>query len=187
MEKEFTKQAARVLELAKNLAKKFRHPYVGTEHLLLALRQEFTGVAGQVLAMNHVKEEEIEKRIKRIEKQTKIELDEQQICAVKEAVRNGLLIITGGPGTGKTTTINTIIRYFEMEGMDIFLGAPTGRAAKRMAVIAGNIIVRQRGTAIHAGNNVGMGTDHTLYALIDGKVKFEHKTKDKKQVSVYAD
>ena len=84
-----------------------------------------------------VKDEEIEKRIKRIEKQTQIELDEQQVCAVKEAVRNGLLIITGGPGTGKTTTINTIIRYFEMEGMDIFLGAPTGRAAKRMSETTG--------------------------------------------------
>ena len=84
-----------------------------------------------------VKDEEIEKRIKRIEKQTNIQLDEQQLCAVKEAVRNGLLIITGGPGTGKTTTINTIIRYFEMEGMDIFLGAPTGRAAKRMSETTG--------------------------------------------------
>ncbi|MBR3812213.1 MAG: ATP-dependent RecD-like DNA helicase [Agathobacter sp.] len=84
-----------------------------------------------------VSDEEIEKRIKRIEKQTDIELDEQQVCAVKEAVRNGLLIITGGPGTGKTTTINTIIRYFEMEGMDIFLGAPTGRAAKRMSETTG--------------------------------------------------
>ena len=84
-----------------------------------------------------VSETEIEKRIKRIEKQTNIELDEQQLCAVKEAVRNGLLIITGGPGTGKTTTINTIIRYFEMEGMDIFLGAPTGRAAKRMSETTG--------------------------------------------------
>ena len=71
MEKEFTKQAARVLELAKNLAKKFRHPYVGTEHLLLALRQEFTGVAGQVLAMNHVKEEEIEKIIHELISTTK--------------------------------------------------------------------------------------------------------------------
>ena len=84
-----------------------------------------------------VADEEIERRIKRIEKQTKMELDEQQVCAVKEAVRNGLLIITGGPGTGKTTTINTIIRYFEMEGMDIFLGAPTGRAAKRMSETTG--------------------------------------------------
>lgn len=84
-----------------------------------------------------VSDTEIEKRIKHIEKQTHIELDIQQVCAVKEAVRNGLLIITGGPGTGKTTTINTIIRYFEMEGMDIFLGAPTGRAAKRMSETTG--------------------------------------------------
>ena len=54
-------------------------------------------------------------------------------------------------------------------------------------VLAGNILVRQRGTNVHPGNNVGMGTDNTLFALIDGHVKFEHKTKDKKQVSVYAD
>lgn len=82
-------------------------------------------------------DEEIERRIKHIEKQTKIQLDEQQMNAVKEAVRNGLLIITGGPGTGKTTTINTIIKYFEMEGLDIFLAAPTGRAAKRMTETTG--------------------------------------------------
>lgn len=55
------------------------------------------------------------------------------------------------------------------------------------AVRAGTIIVRQRGTRIHAGNNVGVGKDHTLFALIDGKVKFEHATKDKKRVSVYSD
>ena len=84
-----------------------------------------------------VSDNEIEMRIKRIEKQTGMQLDEQQVLAVKEAVKNGLLIITGGPGTGKTTTINTIIRYFEMEGMDIFLGAPTGRAAKRMSETTG--------------------------------------------------
>ncbi len=52
-------------------------------------------------------------------------------------------------------------------------------------VTAGSIIVRQRGTRIHAGTNVGVGRDHTLYALIDGKVKFEHKTRDKKRASVY--
>ena len=66
-----------------------------------------------------------------------MELDEHQVEAVKEAVRNGLLVITGGPGTGKTTTINTIIKYFELEGMDIFLAAPTGRAAKRMSETTG--------------------------------------------------
>jgi exodeoxyribonuclease V alpha subunit len=84
-----------------------------------------------------VPEIEIESHIRKIEKQTGMELDEQQLIAVKEAVRNGLLVITGGPGTGKTTTINTIIRYFEMEGLDIYLGAPTGRAAKRMSETTG--------------------------------------------------
>ncbi len=54
------------------------------------------------------------------------------------------------------------------------------------AVLAGNIIVRQRGTKIHPGENVGKGGDDTLFALIDGKVKFERKGRDKKQVSVYA-
>jgi len=54
------------------------------------------------------------------------------------------------------------------------------------AVLAGTIIVRQRGTAIRPGNNVGVGRDHTLFALIDGTVRFEHATKDKKKASVYA-
>lgn len=84
-----------------------------------------------------VLDSDIEKKIRRIEKQTAMELDEQQFYAVSEAAKNGLLVITGGPGTGKTTTINTIIRYFEMEGMDIFLAAPTGRAAKRMSETTG--------------------------------------------------
>ena len=60
------------------------------------------------------------------------------------------------------------------------------KRADGQAVLAGNILVRQRGTAIHPGNNVGIGKDDTLFALINGKVKFEQK-KDKKQVSVYAD
>ena len=84
-----------------------------------------------------VPEMEIKKRIQRIEADTGMVLDQLQAEAVKEAVTNGLMIITGGPGTGKTTTINTIIRYFELEGMDIFLGAPTGRAAKRMSETTG--------------------------------------------------
>ncbi len=54
-------------------------------------------------------------------------------------------------------------------------------------VLAGNILVRQRGTKIHPGNNVGIGSDDTLFALVDGKVKFERKGKDKKQCSVYTD
>lgn len=54
------------------------------------------------------------------------------------------------------------------------------------SVLAGNILVRQRGTKIHPGNNVGIGSDDTLYALVDGVVRFERRGKDKKQVSVYA-
>ena len=80
---------------------------------------------------------EMTDRIRKIEKQTGVELEEKQAMAVKEAVTNGLLVITGGPGTGKTTTINTIIKYFESEGMDILLAAPTGRAAKRMSEMTG--------------------------------------------------
>lgn len=82
-------------------------------------------------------DEEVKERIFAIEKATGVELDPLQAEAVKEAVRNGLLVITGGPGTGKTTTINSIIRYFETEGMDILLAAPTGRAAKRMSETTG--------------------------------------------------
>lgn len=84
-----------------------------------------------------VSDAEIEQRIRGIEKKSGMTLDEHQVTAVKEAVRNGLLVITGGPGTGKTTTINTIIRYFEQEGLEIFLAAPTGRAAKRMSETTG--------------------------------------------------
>ena len=84
-----------------------------------------------------VKEDILEEKIERIQRGTGIELDEKQKDAVKEAVKNGLLIITGGPGTGKTTTINAIIRYFEMEDLDICLAAPTGRAAKRMTETSG--------------------------------------------------
>ena len=84
-----------------------------------------------------VSDMEIEQRIRGIEKKSGMTLDEHQVTAVKEAVRNGLLVITGGPGTGKTTTINTIIRYFELEGFEIYLAAPTGRAAKRMSETTG--------------------------------------------------
>ncbi|MGN0319134.1 MAG: ATP-dependent RecD-like DNA helicase [Lachnospira sp.] len=79
----------------------------------------------------------IDDRIARIERDEGIELDQIQKDAVEKAVLNGLLVITGGPGTGKTTTINAIIKYFELEGMDIRLAAPTGRAAKRMTEACG--------------------------------------------------
>lgn len=78
-----------------------------------------------------------ERRIRSIERNKGIELDEIQREAVVEAVCSGLLILTGGPGTGKTTTINAMIHYFSSEGLDILLAAPTGRAAKRMAEATG--------------------------------------------------
>lgn len=82
-------------------------------------------------------EEKIRESLLKIQQQKSIELDDLQIQAVIEAVNCGLLIVTGGPGTGKTTTINTIIRYFEMGDMEILLAAPTGRAAKRMKEATG--------------------------------------------------
>lgn len=81
--------------------------------------------------------EQVKKKIGQLEENLEISLDELQREAVVEAVESGLFLLSGGPGTGKTTTINTIIRYFEAEGMDIFLGAPTGRAAKRMTEATG--------------------------------------------------
>lgn len=79
----------------------------------------------------------VEQRVTSLEKNLEIALDELQRKAVMEAVQNGVFILTGGPGTGKTTTINTIIRFFESEGMDVLLAAPTGRAAKRMSETTG--------------------------------------------------
>ncbi len=78
-----------------------------------------------------------EKQIERIEKVEEIELDDMQKTAVLEAARNGVLVITGGPGTGKTTTINAMIHFFENEGLEMRLAAPTGRAAKRMTEATG--------------------------------------------------
>lgn len=79
----------------------------------------------------------VQERLKLIQSEEGLTLDEMQMKAVIESVNSGLLILTGGPGTGKTTTINTILRYFEMEEMEILLAAPTGRAAKRMTDATG--------------------------------------------------
>jgi len=80
---------------------------------------------------------EIEGELRRMEKESGITLDGLQRSAVIESVRNGITVITGGPGTGKTTVINLIIRYFIRQGLDILLAAPTGRAAKRMSEATG--------------------------------------------------
>ncbi len=85
-----------------------------------------------------IPERVIQQKITKIQQDTGIILDEHQKRAVIEAAACGILVITGGPGTGKTTTINTIIRYFETQGKEILLAAPTGRAAKRMAEATGH-------------------------------------------------
>ncbi len=82
-------------------------------------------------------DENLRKHIRRIEESRGIELDDLQRSAVAASAKNGVVIITGGPGTGKTTTINTIIQYYAEQQMDILLAAPTGRAAKRMTEATG--------------------------------------------------
>lgn len=94
---------------------------------LNAPRESEEGMTGQAVG----------KRLEQLAESLKVELDELQFQAVMGCIRNGLFILSGGPGTGKTTTINMMIRYFEAEGMDIFLAAPTGRAAKRMTEATG--------------------------------------------------
>lgn len=82
-------------------------------------------------------DESLDRAIALLQKDSEIELDDRQVQAVRESMNHGLLVITGGPGTGKTTTINMIIRLLESEGQTILLAAPTGRAAKRMSETTG--------------------------------------------------
>ncbi|WP_419726056.1 ATP-dependent RecD-like DNA helicase [Terrisporobacter petrolearius] len=97
---------------------------------------------------------EIEEEIKVVEKEDEISLANNQILAVKEAINNGVTIITGGPGTGKTTTINTIIKIFENNDQKVVLCAPTGRAAKRMSETS-----NKEAKTIHRLLEMGFATD----------------------------
>ena len=96
----------------------------------------------------------IDKEIKIVEKEDNINLAKNQIEAVKEAINNGVTIITGGPGTGKTTTINTIIKIFENNDQKVVLCAPTGRAAKRMSETS-----NKEAKTIHRLLEMGFATD----------------------------
>ena len=98
------------------------------------------GVAVRLMNLNQrweVDEEELREKLLRLEEEEGVALDELQRHACIEALRNNLLILTGGPGTGKTTTINMMIRLLREEGLGVALAAPTGRAAKRMTETTG--------------------------------------------------
>lgn len=84
-----------------------------------------------------ITQEELKKKLEQIQAKSDMQLDHMQKQAIEKAAGNGIVIITGGPGTGKTTTVDALIQYFESEGMEIFLCAPTGRAAKRMTEATG--------------------------------------------------
>lgn len=113
-------------------------------------------------------------KITKLEEKLELELDELQQKAVLESVKNGLFILSGGPGTGKTTTINLIIKYFEEEGLDLYLAAPTGRAAKRMTEATG-----YEAKTIHRLLELnGMGSEHR------NSIKFERNEENPLEADV---
>lgn len=116
------------------------------------------GVCKQIIKLSQSQFKElnidIDEEIENIEKETDIKLATNQVLAVKEAVEGGLVVITGGPGTGKTTTINTIIKVFENNKQEVLLAAPTGRAAKRMSETS-----NKEAKTIHRLLEMGYATD----------------------------
>lgn len=124
-----------------------------------------TNVAQMLKLLNismDVSENHVYESIRRIEKATKRELAEHQRQAVVSAAREGVLVITGGPGTGKTTTIDSIIHYFDLEGIDFMLAAPTGRAAKRMSETTGyEARTIHRMLELGGEENIGFGRDES--------------------------
>jgi len=101
------------------------------------MEESIAGMLRELDVKYSVDKEELSNTIRRIEIEENVELDELQKNAVIAAAERGFFVLTGGPGTGKTTTITTMIKLFEDQGYNIFLGAPTGRAAKRMSEATG--------------------------------------------------
>ena len=116
------------------------------------------GVCKQIIKLSQFEFEnlniDIDEEIRKIEQQENIKLAQNQVLAVKEAIESGVVIVTGGPGTGKTTTINTIIKVFENNNKEVILAAPTGRAAKRMSETS-----NKEAKTIHRLLEMGYATD----------------------------
>lgn len=138
-------------------AQQYYHIELDTARLLMELNLE--GIE---------KESSMERTLRSIEKETGICLDELQKEAVMQAAGHGLFILTGGPGTGKTTTINAMIRYFEKQEQKIALAAPTGRAAKRMTETTG-----RTAQTIHRLLELNGGMEEEKGQSLAGRVHFE--------------
>lgn len=138
VENESVEQLLQSLQMDRKIVvKKINDEPVVYGAALYRLELETAGMLRNLGIDYNVDEQEVNRILDRIEKKEGIVLDEHQREAVFEAAGSGVLIITGGPGTGKTTTINAIIKYLEYEGMEMRLAAPTGRAAKRMSEATG--------------------------------------------------
>lgn len=146
-------------------AQSFYHKELNTARMLLETK-----------ATVPVPDEVLDKTIALIEQKENIQLDEMQKEAVRQAARQGVLVITGGPGTGKTTTIKAIIQYFQMEEADMLLAAPTGRAAKRMTEATGykaqtiHRLLELSGMVSEDGDNAGIHFERNASNPLDADV-----------------
>ena len=122
--------------------------------------------AKRLLELNiceEMSEESIEADIRKIEKRTDLTLEEHQREAVKVAIQNGVFVMTGGPGTGKTTTLKVLLKYFVSKGMDVMLAAPTGRAARRMTEATG-IEARTIHRLLEVNGEAGISDSRRMFA-----------------------
>ena len=130
------------------------------------MEESIAGMLRELDVTYKVDKEDLSNTIRRIEIEEEIELDELQKNAVIAAAERGFFVLTGGPGTGKTTTITTMIRLFENEGYNIFLAAPTGRAAKRMSEATG-YEARTIHRMLEVSGNISDDDDNTSFARFE--------------------
>ena len=130
------------------------------------MEESIAGMLKELDVKYKVDREDVANTIRRIEIEEDIELDELQKNAVIAAAERGFFVLTGGPGTGKTTTITTMIKLFEDEGYNIFLAAPTGRAAKRMSEATG-YEARTIHRMLEVAGNISDDDDNTSFARFE--------------------